>query len=55
MGDVETEVEKVMEILTHRVRDYGSIVKAVKAQDKLRREVGGAESTEIIRKWRDAR
>jgi len=55
----ETEVsemkELMKELINHRVRDYDSIISALKIQDNLRRKIRGEESTEIIRRWRDAR
>ena len=55
----ETEVsemkELMKELIIHRVRDYDSIISALKIQDNLRRKIRGEESTEIIRRWRDAR
>ncbi len=50
-----TDALNVKDILMHRVKNYDTILSAIKEQDKLRKKVGGESSTEIIRKWRDAR
>ncbi len=51
----DTEVLNAKEMLMHRVKNYDAILSAIKEQDKLRKKVEGKSSTEIIRKWRDAR
>ncbi len=53
--DANTDALNVKDILMHRVKDYDAILSAIKEQDKLRKNVGGESSTEIIRKWRDGR
>ncbi len=49
------EFASVKDIIKHRVKDHDKILNALRIQDSLRRKVGGEESTEIIRKRRDAR
>ena len=53
--EVGIEVREIKEVIEHRARDYGSIMEAIKMQDRLRKKVKGKESTEIIREWRDRR
>jgi len=46
---------KVKDIIAHRVKNKEKILEAMKIQDDLRRKTDTKESTEIIRKWREAR
>ncbi len=40
----------IKDILMHRVKNYDTILSAVKEQDKLRRKVRGEKSTDVIKK-----
>jgi hypothetical protein len=55
LGEKVEESLTIKDIIEHRNRDYDKILSAMKVQDRLRKKLGGKESVEIIREWRDSR